>query len=48
MAAVVYASRFCERHESELALVPAQRVFELTGLNARLPFRVDEGARAGA
>jgi anti-anti-sigma factor len=45
MAAIVYASRFCERHDCELALIPGQkpvqRVFELTGLNALLPFRAD-------
>jgi anti-anti-sigma factor len=45
LAAIVYASRYCERHECELSLVPGQeqvqRVFELTGLNALLPFRAD-------
>jgi anti-anti-sigma factor len=43
MAAIVYASRYCERHDCELSLVrgqeQVQRVFELTGLNALLPFR---------
>jgi anti-anti-sigma factor len=50
IAAIVYASRFCERHECKLSLVPAQppvqRVFELTGLDALLPFSADADGRA--
>jgi anti-anti-sigma factor len=52
MAAIVYASRFCERHDCELSLVPAQqpvqRVFELTGLDALLPFHGGEDGRSGS
>jgi anti-sigma B factor antagonist len=43
LAAIVYASRQCERHECELELIPGiasvQRVFEITGLATLLPFR---------
>ncbi len=43
LAAVVYASRLCERHGCRLTLVrgaaSVQRVFEITGLTALLPFR---------
>ncbi len=43
LAAIVYASRLCERHGCELALIAGaesvQRVFEITGLAAVLPFR---------
>lgn len=46
LAAIVYASRLCERHGCELALIPGaenvQRVFEIAGLSALLPFRVGE------
>ncbi len=42
LAAIVYASRLCERHECDLALIrgaqSVQRVFDLTGLSALLPF----------
>jgi anti-sigma B factor antagonist len=43
LAAIVYASRLCDRHDCELALIPGpeivQQVFELTGLAELLPFR---------
>jgi anti-sigma B factor antagonist len=45
LAAIVYASRLCDRHDCELALIPGpeivQQVFELTGLAELLPFRSD-------
>jgi anti-sigma B factor antagonist len=44
LAAIVYASRQCERNGCRLDLIPGnesvQRVFEVTGLAALLPFRV--------
>jgi anti-sigma B factor antagonist len=51
LAAIVYASRLCDRHDCELALVPGpeivQQVFELTGLAELLPFRAGaDGASA--
>ena len=51
LAAIVYASRLCDRHDCELALVPGpeivQQVFELTGLAELLPFRAGaDGAPA--
>jgi anti-anti-sigma factor len=52
MAAIVYANRLCERVGCELSLIPAeqsvQRVFEMTGLNALLPFADGEDAGAGS
>jgi anti-anti-sigma factor len=49
LAAVVYASRICEREGCELALIrggdSVHGVFELTGLAALLPFRDSETLR---
>jgi anti-sigma B factor antagonist len=43
LAAIVYASKLCERHACELAVIrgpeAVQSVFELTGLAKQLPFR---------
>ncbi|HEX3911634.1 MAG TPA: STAS domain-containing protein [Solirubrobacteraceae bacterium] len=52
LAAIVYASRLCERHDCELAVIrgpeAVQSVFELTGLARQLPFRSDgDGAADG-
>lgn len=55
LAAIVYASRLCERDGCELTLVPGpasvQRVFEISGLAPLLPFRsraASDGTRDAA
>ncbi len=48
LAAIVYASRLCERRDCELALIPGpdsvQRIFEISGLAPLLPFRSRDAA----
>lgn len=48
LAAVVYASRLCERHDCELSVIrgtdAVHGVFEMTGLAEHLPFNVARGS----
>jgi anti-sigma B factor antagonist len=52
LAAMVYASRLCERHGCRLSVIrgpqPVHEVFELTGLDKLLPFGVDGAGPVGA
>jgi anti-sigma B factor antagonist len=51
LAAVVYASRLCERRGYDFAVIPGpqavHRVFELTGLAEVMPFRTGTADAAG-
>lgn len=46
LAAIIYASRLCERHERDFALIrgseAVQRLFELTGVTELFPICEDE------